>query len=190
MLLVGLCLTMMAVASCGKSGDKQASVTAAPTAALIQSESGGFALLPIPGYTVTEFEGGMTLYPDPFDQASGPGMVLSNTTLDADIDLDQAVNVAYKRYSAYAFEKPQTITIGGLPAVGLDFTTEYHADDGVILDYYGAEEGEAIHGRIVLVLRDPQTLFEVFMLAPEADWKDVLPLYEDVLESIQFLPGD
>ncbi|NSW52625.1 MAG: hypothetical protein HPY85_08995 [Anaerolineae bacterium] len=152
----------------------------------VHSESGGFSLVSIPGYTVTHIPNGVTLYPDPYDPASGPGMVLVVTALEAPVDLEQAAVVAQKRYSADGLSTPTTINIDGQPGLQMDFTNEYHADDGVVRDFYGAGEGETIRGRLVLVLLDPQTLFEARMLAPEQQWKKMIPLYTTVIESLQF----
>lgn len=180
--LVVLAVVGFSIVSCARATD----TPAAP----VRSESGAFSLVPIPGYTLAQTVSGMTLYPDPFDPASGPGMVLGTTTLEAAVDLDQAAAVARKRYSAYLFSDPVQVEIGGITGVQLDFTTEYHADDGVVLDYYGADEGEIINGRLILVLLDPQTLFEARMLAPQSQWKKVLPLYQEVIKRIGFAPVD
>jgi hypothetical protein len=153
---------------------------------LYRSEGGGFSFLTLPSYEIDEVQGRVSLFPVPSDEQSGPYIVLISRLAEENITLAQALNYTQKANSSSVFAEAEDIIVQGLPAISVRYTRPYHAIDGVIMDYYGAEEGEEIQGWFVLVEVVPGHIFRLEMYAPSQQWQELLPLFEAVLYSLRF----
>jgi hypothetical protein len=153
---------------------------------LYRSETGGFSTLTLSGYEVDEVQGRVEMFPIPSDEQSGPWVVLIDRLAEDDITLAQALNYTQKANSSAVFEAAEDITVQGRPALSLRYTRPYHAIDGVVLDYYGADEGEEILGWFVLVEVSPGHIFRIEMFAPSQQWQELLPSFEALLDSLRF----
>ncbi|HET60160.1 MAG TPA: hypothetical protein ENN32_07305 [Chloroflexi bacterium] len=154
--------------------------------ALYRSESGGFTFLTLPGYDIDEVQGRVSMFPTPSDEQSGPYITMIGRLAEEDITLAQALNYTPKANSSSVFSETEDIIVQGLPAISVFYTRPYHAIDGVILDYYGADEGEEIQGWFVLVEVSPGHIFRLEMFAPSQQWQELLPSFESLLESLRF----
>lgn len=153
---------------------------------LYRSEGGDFSFLTLPGYEIDEVQGRVSMFPVPSDAQSGPYVTLTGRLAEDDITLSQALNYTQKANSSSVFTEAKDITVQGLPAISVRYTRPYHAIDGVILDYYGADEGEEIQGWFVLVEVSPGHIFRLEMFAPSEQWEELLPSFEAVLYNLRF----
>lgn len=152
----------------------------------VRSEAGGYAFLPLQGYETKVSAGTANMFLPGGDPQSGPVIRMEGYLFDAEVDIEKALAVIVKTYPEYSFSKAREIQVGSVEGMYMDFTAVYHAPEGVILENPGAEEGEQINGRVVVVMVNPTQQYRCLMLAPEKSWDDLLPKFEAVLGSVQF----
>ena len=152
----------------------------------VRSPAGGFEFQPLQGYSTTETAGSASMFLPGGDQQSGPGMLLSGLTFDQPVSLEQAEAVILKTYPAYTFDKSRPIHVDKVKGTVMEFSTVYHALDGITLDKPGADEGEEILGRVIVVMVSPTHQFRCILLAPADQWKDVRRAFDSVLKSVHF----
>jgi hypothetical protein len=153
---------------------------------LIQNKTGGYEIRSITGYEYRMADGYVYMFPPEGDRQSGPGLIISAEQFQEPINQEKAVEGMVKSEPAYLFSNPIRIQVGGFDGLSMDFTTIYHAVDGIILDNPGADEGEEIHGRAVLVVVDQTRLIKCIFHTPQKDWEKSKILFEDVIKSIKF----
>lgn len=154
---------------------------------IVRSKEGGYEFQPLQGYKTSEAAGTVSMFLPQGDQQSGPGMILSGLNFDQSVSLEQAEAVIRKTYPAYEFGKSKPYKVDQIKGVALDFTTTYHAPDGILLANPGADEGEEIQGRILVVMVSPTRQFRCTMLAPADQWNKIHSRFEKVIKSVQFL---
>ncbi len=187
-LLILLAGLLFSISGCGMGGSQQEMIQ--PNEVLmdeiIRSEAGGYAFRPLQGYETKVYAGTASMFLPDGDQQSGPGMLMMGYLFDTEVSIEKAAEVIVKTYPEYSFSKAREITIGLTEGVFMDFTSIYHAPDGIILENPGAEEGEQINGRVLVVMVSPTQQYRCLMLAPEKSWNDLLAQFEAVLSSVQF----
>lgn len=154
---------------------------------IVQNKTGGYEIRSIKGYDLKMAGGYLYMFPPEGDKQSGPGMIISAEQFQGSIDQKKAVEVMVKSEPAFQFSDATGIQVGGFDGLSMEFTTSYHAVDGIIFDKPGASEGEQIHGRAVLVVVNQNRLFKCLMHTPQTDWDKYKSLFDDVIKSIKFI---
>ena len=175
-----LLLLLLAAAGCSRPTGEAA------MSELVRSESGGFSFRPLAGYTVMEKAGTAAMFLPDGDQQSGPGLWMAVVPLPQAVSVEQAAAVLVKSTPAYAFSPPQPITLDTRQGLSMEFTSTYHAPDGILLPQPGAAEGELLQGRMMVVLLNPTRRFTCVMLAPAAKWQSLGPQLEAAAASLKF----
>lgn len=155
-------------------------------APVIRSEAGGYELYPLAGFESKENLGMVSMFLPQGDQQSGPGMLFTGSLFNEEVTLDQAAAVMVKIYPEYTFSQPEKITLDGIEGVSMDFSAVYHAPDGIILASPGADEGEALQGRLIVVMVTPNQQFKALMLTPLKSWPAYQPEFEAVMAAVKF----
>ncbi len=185
-MLITLSILALAVSACSlfkgsKDKEKPNEVLMEKT---VRSRSGGFEFQPLEGYKVAEAAGIASMFLPGGDEQSGPGMILSGLIFDQAVSLELAEAVIVKTYPAYTFDKSKPIQVDKIKGLSLEFSSTYHAPDGIILEKPGADEGEEIQGRIIVVMLNPTQQFRCILLAPADQWKDMRHKFDKVLDSV------
>ncbi len=151
---------------------------------VIRSTAGGFDFQPLEGYRADEKAGTAGMFLPGGDEHSGPGMLLSGLVFDQSVSLEQAEEVLRKTYPQYEFGKSRPVHVDKIKGTVIDFTSTYHAPDGIILSNPGADEGEEIRGRVIVVMVSPTQQFRCIQLAPADQWNKMQPGLDKVLKSV------
>lgn len=151
---------------------------------VIRSTAGGFDFQPLQSYQAIEKAGTASMFLPGGDEQSGPGMLLSGFVFDQSVSLEQAEEVIRKTYPQYEFGKSRPLHVDKIKGTAIDFTSTYHAPDGIILTNPGADEGEEIRGRFVVVMVSPTQQFRCIQLAPADQWNKIQPGLDKVLKSV------
>lgn len=152
--------------------------------------TGGYQVDRIDEFDVKISAGTVAMFPQNGDRQSGPGMIFTMESFSTPVNLDTAVSGLMKNEPAYSFGDTRIIMIDGIQGRSVDFSTIYHAVDGIILDSPGAAEGENIRGRVSLVSIDKTRLFKCVMLSPERSWGMYESVFKKILASVKFIPSE
>jgi hypothetical protein len=60
---------------------------------------------------------------------------------------------------------------------------------GLLVDFDGTESDQGVKGQAFFVMLTPNQYFAVRVIAPEAEWAEVFPMYEAMLASVKFDSG-
>lgn len=185
-ILIALSILALAASGCGlfKGSKDKEKTNEVLMEKSIRSQSGGFEFRPLEGYKTREAAGTASMFLPGGDEQSGPGMILSGLVFDQPVSLEQAEAVIRKTYPAYEFDQSKPVKVDQIKGLSMEFTTTYHAPDGIILEKPGASEGEQIQGRIIVVMLSPTQQFRCILLAPADQWKDMRHPFDKVLDSV------
>ncbi len=153
----------------------------------IVNPEGGYKIRPLKSLEATMAGGTLSMFPVKGDRQSGPGMYLSVEKFTSPVDLNTAVNVFIKNEPSYQFSAIDKTLVDTIPARSVDFTTTYHAVDGIVLENPGADEGETIHGRVIIAVFQESRLFKCVMVAPQKYWSSYEPGFMAAIKTLKFL---
>ncbi|MDO9088333.1 MAG: hypothetical protein Q7U53_19160 [Anaerolineaceae bacterium] len=137
------------------------------------SDEGGFSFQILEDYTVNEVLAGVEMVaPDGIPEV-GPGMQLYGGITDQEQTTDELWElVTDPEIGLFEFEKPKKYKVDGV--------------NGLIAEFKGEQAGEAVKGKIFLVMVKPDQQFFMFGIAPEDDWKRFVSIYDKVLDTVKF----
>lgn len=153
----------------------------------VLNPEGGFEIQPLKDYVVKMGGGTLSMFPEKGDRQSGPGMYLTGEKHASPVDLNTAVSIFKNNEPSYVFSDIKNLQIDSIPAQSLDFTMTYRAVDGIILENPGANEGDTIHGRVVIAIIQGTRVFKCVMIAPEKTWKSHEPVFMAALQTVKFI---
>ena len=141
-----------------------------------RSDFGGFSFRKIATYTFEEGFGIMQMTAPGGNPEIGPAIMLTGGLNSEILTIDDAIDNLKNSTPDYEYEKPEEIKVNG--------------ENGVSIDFTGVYQGENVQGQIVLVMIGDYQQFICFMLAPTDQWKAEQPLFQSVLDTIQFFEPD
>lgn len=153
----------------------------------VLNPEGGFEIQPLRDYVVKMGGGTLSMFPEKGDRQSGPGMYLSGEKHASPVDLNTAVSIFKNNEPSYVFSDIENMQIDSIPAQSLDFTMTYRAVDGIILENPGANEGDTIHGRVVIAIIQGTRVFKCVMITPEKTWESHEPVFMAALKTLKFI---
>jgi len=142
-----------------------------------RSEEGGYSFSTIPGYSVEEFFGLVSMEAPDADPDYGPAILLIGGLNEEEKTLDQLFDefsqeTAADENAQLQYTNKRTITIGGV--------------DGFISNLEGTVDGQPVSGRIAVALPSPTQQFTMFGYTPGDQWEDFSPYFDAVLHSVIF----
>jgi hypothetical protein len=137
------------------------------------SEDGGYSFRSIPGYTVEESAGYVTMEAPGADPEVGPAIVMIGALSEESATREELYDGLASDLKGGDIEvsAPREINVDGLL--------------GLVADISGTFEGEDVAGRIVIVVVTPTRHFIMLGVAPVDHWEDeMVPLFVAVLGSV------
>jgi hypothetical protein len=138
-----------------------------------RSDMGGFAFQTIPGYTVQEEYGIVSMEAPDADPEIGPAVQLMGGAAEGATAEQLFDGFVSDLEAGIQVSEPREVMVGGVP--------------GLMADVRGEIEGKKIAGRVVFVAVTPTQSFGLLGAAPSERWDDELaPLFDAVLASVSF----
>jgi hypothetical protein len=141
-----------------------------------RSDAGGFTIRQPNGYELIDRLGIIQIAPPDTDLEVGPMIMVVGGLNESESTLNERYEVAKKESGGYAYGRPEKITVGGF--------------DGLTSDVTGSKNGQALKGKMVLVMVTPLQMFAMLGAAPENRWEEVAPVFDAVLNSVTFFEPD
>lgn len=154
---------------------------------IVQNDLGGYAVREIKGFETRVYKGYTSMMPRENDPQSGPSVELYGELFTEPVDLDRAMGAFRIIRPDVDITESRTVQVDGVDGMIIEFIYDYHALDGVIPEFSGADEGENIRGLAVVAVVDGFRLFRCVMIAPDKEWKTYAPVFQGVVESVKFL---
>lgn len=153
----------------------------------VQNDHGGYAVREIKGFETRVYKGYTSMMPKDNDPQSGPSVELYGELFTEPVDLDRAAGAFRIIRPDVEITASSKVQVDGVDGMNMEFIYDYHAVDGVIPEFSGADEGEKIRGMAVVAVVDGFRLFRCVMIAPDNEWNTYAPVFQGVVESVQFL---
>ncbi len=178
---MGLCLAAIFLMACSLGGilEKVKGNNAddrVVDSGLYRSETGGYEFQPLEDYELTDSFGIIQLLAPGANPQAGPAILLVGGLNDYIMDNDALVEKLMADTPDAEFSKPKKVKVDGLNGYDLKVTSTY--------------EGEALDGRMVMLMVTPYQQFAMVGVAPKGEWKQVNKDFEKVLESVRFFDAD
>jgi len=142
-----------------------------------RSEEGGYSFATIPHYEVEEFFGVVTMAAPGADPDLGPMFLLIGGLNEEEMTRDQLLDNFIEDSTA---DPSADITISNRTTINVGEI------EGLMADLSGTVDGEAVAGRIVVIMPSPTQQFNMFGFSPADQWDEIEIHFDAVLESITF----
>ncbi len=134
-------------------------------------DEGGFAFHLVPDYTVTALAGIAQMGPEGYDSDVGPCITFVGGPNDLGLSLENGFDAFSGDFDSATADHTENTTVSGYSARITDFTA--------------VSAGKEMQGRfVVAVSPDNAHTFAMVAVAPPAQWKELAPYFEAVLESV------
>ena len=172
-ILVILALVLSSLAcSIGKKSDEAPMKSSDVLGEAYRSEEGGFVIQKALNYNFEDTIGIVNMTAPDGTPDSGPGIMAFGGIMD-------------REYTNEELLETMRTQSGGLE-VGKSKGKKVSGVDGLLAEISGDNNGTAVKGRVFVAMVSPMQEFVLMGLAPEERWKELEPIYEEVLASVSF----
>lgn len=139
-----------------------------------QHIEGGFSVRKIAGYDFADDYGIITMAKPGLTSYTGPLFTVIYQSIPTPMTNDEllAMAVGDPLETGTTYNTPSPYVLDGV--------------QGLLVDYDGTEGDQAVQGRIFLAMLSPYEYFNVHVIAPAAEWAEIIPMYDALLSSVEF----
>ncbi|PKO00886.1 MAG: hypothetical protein CVU42_01875 [Chloroflexi bacterium HGW-Chloroflexi-4] len=164
-ILIVILIMLSAACSLGKK-------TPSPLGEEYRSEIGGFTISKINGYNFEDAIGIVNMTAPDGSIETGPGVMVMGGIMEQELTNEDLLETM----------KTQATTI----EVGKAKKTKVDGVNGLLADLSGEYNGVEIKGKIFVAMFTPKQEFIMMALSPEENWKELEPIYDELLDSVTF----
>ncbi len=135
-------------------------------------EEGGFSLRSVPNYHFDEFSGMVIMTAEDADPDIGPFIMLHGGWIEINKSAQDLLDEIQADAGELQFARASKSNVDGI--------------EGLLTEFSGEYEGKTVKGKLFVVPPLPQQEFYAIAMAPESHWKELEPLFDAVLKSVQF----
>ncbi len=137
-----------------------------------QSDIGGFTIKKINGYNFDDSIGIVNMTAPEGSIETGPGVMVLGGIMEQELTNEDLLETMKAQAS--------TIEIGKAKKSKVDDV------NGLLADLSGEYNGVEIKGKIFVAMVSPKQEFIMMALSPKENWKELEPIYDELLESVTF----
>lgn len=170
--LIPILTFVLLVSSCGTSDSKN--IDTEKLGDEHRNEFGGFSFHTIPGYSLEETNGLVTMTAPGANDESGPAITLVGGIGESEKTIDGLLaDVENELGEGSKILRQRNVKIGGLKGLALDIETD--------------SNGMKTYGRMIIAVPQPEQIFTMLGVYPDQNWeKEHGDIFDAVLDSIVF----
>ncbi len=163
-ILTILIIVMTALTACSNGVKMQSEI--------FRSEVGGYTYKVPAGYDHEEDAGFAAITPPDYDEATGPGLILSAGEMPSAMTVEEFLTQIVTGSMDATFTDPVNVKVGGIKGLSIDFTMTTNGVDS--------------NGRIIVVTITPNRAFMIFGSSTTEKWAAHSKVVDQVMKSITF----
>jgi len=173
LILVILALVFSSLAcSLGKKSDEAPMKSSDVLGEEYRSEEGGFVIRKVSNYSFDDVIGIVNMTAPDGTVDSGPGIMVLGAILDQEFTNEDLLENISLQSSGMEVGKGKSKKVDGV--------------DGLLADISGDNNGTAVKGQVYTAMVSPTQEFVLLGIAPEERWKELEPIFKEVLDSVTF----
>ena len=137
-----------------------------------RSDIGGFSINKITGYNFDDSIGIVNMTAPEGTNETGPGVMVMGGLMEQELTNDDLLDTMKSQASTIEVGKAKKTKVDGV--------------NGLLADLSGNYNGVEIKGKLFVAMYTPKQEFVMLALAPEEQWKDMEPAFEELLKSVSF----
>lgn len=138
-----------------------------------QSDQGGFITQQVLGYTFEAVNGHIVMIAQDADAGNMPFINLSGAWVEGGTTPEELLGTLQAMDDQMQFRQSKKATVDGV--------------DGLVAELSGDQEGVAVKGKVFVAVPSANQVFIMVAIAPEARWKELSPIFDALLESLEFI---
>lgn len=164
-ILIAILIMLSAACSLGKK-------TSSLLGEEYRSDIGGFSIKKINGYNFDDSIGIVNMTAPEGTNETGPGVMVMGGLMEQELTNEDLLDTMKSQASTIEVGKAKKTKVDGV--------------NGLLADLSGDYNGVEIKGKLFVAMYTPKQEFVMLALAPEEQWKDMEPAFEELLESVSF----
>jgi hypothetical protein len=141
-----------------------------------RSDYGGFTIKKVKGYDFQDNIGIVEMTSPDGTTETGPGIMVMGGIMEQELTNEDLLESMKSQASTIEIGRTQKTKVDGV--------------SGLIADLSGDYNGTMIKGKIFMAMFSPKQEFVLMALAPEDQWKDLEPIFNDLLDSVTFFEAE